>query len=51
MFFKMMSSAFYTFPLAEIVLLPSGSSENSVSDENRVSVSLVDNKQMLESKF
>lgn len=34
--------AFCTFPLAEFALLPSGSSEKSVSEENRVSVSLVD---------
>lgn len=32
--------ALHTFPLAETVLLPSGSSEKSVSEEKRVSVSL-----------
>lgn len=34
--------AHHTFPLVEFALLPSGSSEKSVSDENRVSVSLED---------
>lgn len=37
----MATCALYTFPLAEVVLLPSRSSEKSVSEENRVSVSLV----------
>ena len=35
---------FHTFPFAESVTLPSGSSEKSVSEENRVSVSLVDTR-------
>lgn len=32
----------FTFPLVEFALLPSGSSEKSVSEENRVSVSLIE---------
>lgn len=38
----------FTFPFAAFVLLPSGSSEKSVSDENRVSVSLVSTKNNLD---
>lgn len=34
----------FTFPFAVFVVLPSGSSEKSVSDENRVSVSLLSTK-------
>lgn len=34
----------FTFPFAAFVVLPSGSSEKSVSDENRVSVSLLSTK-------
>lgn len=41
------TSVSFTFPFAAFVLLPSGSSEKSVSDENRVSVSLLSTKKII----